>query len=490
MLSTVPLYNCSLATLLDAYQLTMAQLYWLMGLADVPAVFNLTFRRNPFKGGYALAGGLQAAIDLIRGFRFVQDDIDHLADLRGNDNRPIFRQDFLEYLLTLRLRCRIDAIPEGTAVFPNEPLVRVMGPLLQGQLLESPLLTLVNSQTLWTTLAARIVQAAQGRPVIEGGMRRAQGIDGALSAARCAYLGGFAATSNVLAARLFGIPLKGTVAHSFVMVQESELDAFQAMAEHMPNNCVFLADTFNTLEGVRHAVQVGQTLRHHGHEMIGVRLDSGDLAFLSQEARKILNQGGFEKAIIVASNDLDERLIASLLAQGARIDSFLVGTHYITAYGQPALGGVYKLAAVFKNGCWTPKVKLSEQRIKTSVPGVQQVRRYLGPDGSFIADQIFDVTDPDGPGEWTVNPEDELSRKRIPGTPRFCDLLTPIFDESGALVYRPPHIAEIRARVKDQLSQLHPGILRLDNPHSYPAGLSLHLHELRSRLVLGARGEA
>ena len=237
-------------------------------------------------------------------------------------------------------------IPEGTIVFPHEPLLRVHGPLLQAQLLETALLNIVNFQTLVATKAARVVLAARGEPVLEFGLRRAQGIDGALAASRAAYLGGCAATSNVLAGRLYGIPVRGTHAHSWVMCFDDELEAFRAYARAMPNNCVFLVDTYDTLDGVRHAIEVGQELRRQGHEMIGIRLDSGDLAWLSIEARRMLDEAGFPKATIVASNELDEQIIASLKDQGATIGVWGVGTRLVTAYDQPALGGVYKLAAI------------------------------------------------------------------------------------------------------------------------------------------------
>ncbi|MEO8270672.1 MAG: nicotinate phosphoribosyltransferase, partial [Aureliella sp.] len=369
--------NTSLSLLTDLYQLTMAYGYWKQGKAEQQAVFHLFFRSNPFQGGYAIAAGLGPVLDFVKSFRFFASDVEFLETLTGNDGQPLFEKAFLQYLAELHLALDIDAIPEGTLVFPHEPLLRVRGPILQCQLLETALLNIINFQSLIATKAARIVMSARGDAVLEFGLRRAQGIDGALAASRAAFIGGCAATSNVLAGKQFGIPVKGTHAHSWVMSFDTELEAFGAYAAAMPNNCVFLVDTYDTLDGVRHAITVGNWLRETGHEMVGIRLDSGDLAWLSIEARKLLDAAGLHDATIVASNDLDERLIASLKQQGATIGVWGVGTKLVTAYDQPALGGVYKLGAIEDvTGHWHPKIKLSEQWIKTSTPGIQQVRRY------------------------------------------------------------------------------------------------------------------
>ena len=275
------LYRPSLSLLTDLYQLTMACAYWKSGLAEREAAFHLFFRHNPFGGGFAVACGLAYVIDFIRSFRLSESDVEYLAGLRGDDDRPLFDGEFLAFLGRLRLTCDIDAVPEGTVVFAHEPLVRVCGPIIVCQLLETPLLNLINFQTLIATKAARVCYAAGEDPVLEFGLRRAQGVDGALAASRAAYIGGCAATSNVLAGKLFGIPVRGTHAHSWVMLFDSELEAFQAYAAAMPNNCVFLVDTYDTLEGVRRAVQVGRWLRDRGQRLLGIRLDSGDLAYLS-----------------------------------------------------------------------------------------------------------------------------------------------------------------------------------------------------------------
>src|SRR5580765_7038177 len=401
------------ALLTDLYQLTMAYGYWKSGRAEREAVFHLFFRKAPFRSGFTIAAGLEPVIDFLRTFQFTHEDLEFLGTLKGSDGQPLFDHRFLEYLRPLRFKCDLDAIPEGTVVFPQEPVLRVQGPILQCQLVESALLNFINFQSLIATKAARVCLAARGEPVLEFGLRRAQGVDGALSASRAAYIGGCASTSNVLAGKLYGIPVSGTHAHSWVMAFDDEREAFRAYAEAMPNNCVFLVDTYDTLEGVRRAVEVGQWLRKHGHEMLGIRLDSGDLAWLSIEARKILDAAGFPKAFIVASNDLDEQIIQSLKEQGAAITVWGVGTKLVTAYDDPALGGVYKLGAIRdEKGKWVYKLKLSEQSAKISPPGIQQVRRFRS-EKEFVGDGIFD-SERGALAEFTiVHPFDPIPRKQI-----------------------------------------------------------------------------
>ncbi|MEA2709767.1 MAG: nicotinate phosphoribosyltransferase [Phycisphaerales bacterium] len=483
--------NPSLALLTDLYQLTMAYGYWKTSMADREACFHVTFRNPPFGGGYAIACGLATAIDYLANLRFSDDDNAYLATLEGADGRPLFDRGFLNYLGELRFNLDIDAMPEGTAVFANEPLMRVKGPLLQAQIVETALLNVLNFQSLIATKAARVCEAARGDAVLEFGLRRAQGVDGAISAARAAYIGGCAATSNVLAGKRFGIPVRGTHAHSWVMSFDSELEAFQAYANALPNNCVFLVDTYDTLEGVRHAIEVGRRLRLRGHDLLGIRLDSGDLAYLSIEARKLLDAAGFPKAQILASNDLDEHLIADLKQQGATIAVWGVGTRLVTAYDQPALGGVYKLSALrdAADKQWRHEIKLSEQAAKISVPGILQVRRFKDSDGKFTADAIYDELTGIGGACTIVDPLDMTRRKTIdPGT-HHEDLLVPIFRD-GKIVYDPPPLAQMRQRTLDQLAALHPTVRRFNNPHRYPAGLEEKLFDLRTRLVLEARGIA
>jgi nicotinate phosphoribosyltransferase len=399
----------------------------------------------------------------------------------------LFDPEFLTYLRDFTFTCDIDAIPEGTAVFPNEPLLRVSGPIIQGQLVETALLNFINFQSLIATKAARICQATQGEPVLEFGLRRAQGIDGALAASRAAYIGGCTATSNLLAGQLFGIPVKGTHAHSWVMSFDGELESFQAYAEAMPNNCVFLVDTYDTLQGVQHAVEVGRWLKSQGREMVGIRLDSGDLAYLSIQARKLLDEGGFPEAVIIASNDLDEHIIASLKQQGAKIGFWGVGTKLVTAYDQPALGGVYKLAATRDRGAkeWTYKLKLSEQAIKVSTPGILQVRRFKR-DGEYVGDMIYNEEMNPGGSRTIVDPADLTRRKAIGADATAEDLLIPIF-RKGKLVYREPALLEIRAHVQEELKRLYGGTKRLLHPHEYPVGLEPKLHELKTQLIIKNR---
>jgi len=478
----------SRALLTDFYQLTMACGYWKSGRAEREAVFELFFRKAPFRCGFTVAAGLAPAIEFLQSFRFTDEDIAFLGAQNGDDGRPLFERGFQDYLRKLRFSCDVDAIPEGTAVFPNEPLLRIQGPILQCQLLETALLNLINFQSLIATKAARVCLATRGEPVLEFGLRRAQGVDGALAASRAAYIGGCAATSNVLAGKLFGIPVRGTHAHSWVMSFDDEREAFRAYAEAMPNNCLFLVDTYDTLEGVRRAVEMGGWLRERGHEMAGIRLDSGDLAWLSIEARKILDQAGFPKAVIIASNDLDEHIIQSLKEQGAMINVWGVGTRLVTAYDQPALGGVYKLGAIRgDDGRWSYKVKLSEQAAKVSTPGIHQVRRFRSGQ-EFVADGIYDV-EQGAPQVFTVvDPLDPTRRKHLAPEIAFEDLLVPVF-RRGQLVYSAPGLGEIRQRVQAQLAMFHAGVKRLVNPHQYPVGLELGLHELKTQLILRARRE-
>ena len=480
------LYRHSLALLTDLYQMTMAYSYWKSGIFDREAVFHLYFRENPFRGGFTVCAGLGYVVDYLKSFSFTDDDLEYLAGLRGNDGEPLFERGFLDYLSGLKLGCDVDAIPEGTVVFPHEPLLRVQGPILQGQVLETALLNLINFQTLIATKAARICSATRGEPVLEFGLRRSQGIDGGVTASRAAYLGGCAATSNLLAGKLFGIPVRGTHAHSWVMCFDSERQAFHEYAAALPNNCVFLVDTYDTLDGVHRAVETGKWLREQGHEMAGIRLDSGDLAYLSIEARKILDEAGFPDAAIVASNDLDERIISSLKEQGAMISVWGVGTRLATAHDQPALGGVYKLTAIRDpGGKWQYKIKLSEQAIKVSSPGILQVRRYAT-DGEYSGDVIYD--EPTGlGGEVTlVDPADMTRRKRIPADAPHTDLLVPVFRQ-GTLVYEAPTLEQSRERAQRELRHFHTGIKRFVHPHQYPVGLERRLHELKTRLILEAR---
>lgn len=478
-----------LALLTDLYQLTMCYGYWKLGRAEREAVFHLYFRKPPFGGGYAVTAGLNPALGIVERFAFTSSDLEYLSTLTGNDGKQLFEQTFLDYLAELRLTCDIDAMPEGTVAFGQEPIVRVRGPILQCQLLETLLLNMINFQTLIATKASRVCAAARGEPVIEFGLRRAHGIDGGVSASRAAYVGGCAATSNVLAGKLYGIPIRGTHAHSWVMAFDTEEEAFAGYARAMPNNCVFLVDTYDTLEGVRHAVAAGKDLRKQGHEMVGIRLDSGDLAYLSIEARKMLDESGFPNAAIMASNDLDERIIESLKFQGSRVNVWGVGTKLATAYEQPALGGVYKLGAIRdEHGQWQRKLKLSEQVAKTTIPGVLQVRRYETNDG-FIGDMIYDELLGTDDRKTIVDYEDTTRQKSMPAEAESSDVLAPAI-LGGQRVADAEPIEAVRERAVAQVAKLHPTIRRFLNSHEYPVGIELGLHELRDRMIREARGQA
>jgi nicotinate phosphoribosyltransferase len=481
------LYGSPLALLTDLYELTMAYGYWKLGMADIESVFHLSYRRQPFGGGFAVACGLHDVIEYLSDLRFDASDLEYLATLEGNDAKPLFDRGFLDYLAHFEFACDVDAIPEGTAVFPYEPLVRVTGPLPQAQVIETALLTLTNFPTLIATKAARVCIAAEGEPVLEFGLRRAQGIDGGVTASRAAHVGGCAATSNVLAGKLFGIPVRGTHAHSWVMAFGDELHAFEAYSRVMPNNCVFLVDTYNTLEGVRHAARVGQQLKEQGHQLAGIRLDSGDLAYFSIEARKILDDASLPDAAILASNDLDETIIQSLRQQGAKIAVWGVGTKLVTGHGDPALGGVYKLTALKNSsGKWEHKIKLSEQTAKTSIPGIRQVRRFRGRDGVFLADAMYDLGIGIEAAPTIIDPTDPLRQKAIPAGSPFEDVLVPIF-RRGSRVYQPPALEDVCRRAQAQLAALHPTIKRFINPHRYPAGLESRLFKLRAEMIEQAR---
>ncbi|MGI4823910.1 MAG: nicotinate phosphoribosyltransferase [Janthinobacterium lividum] len=484
------LYRPSLALLTDLYQLTMAYGYWKNNLHEREAVFHLYFRKAPFEGGYAVAAGLSLAVDYLQNLRFSEDDITYLASLTGSKGGRLFPDDFLAYLRKLEFTCDIDAVAEGTVVFGNEPLVCVKGPLLQAQLVETALLTIINFQTLIATKAARVRDAAGPEAtVLEFGLRRAQGPDGGLEAARAAYLGGADGTSNVLAGRLYGIPVRGTHAHSWVQAFGDETQAFAKYADAFPDDSTFLVDTYDTLEGVRHAIGVALQMRAQGHELGGIRLDSGDLAYLSKEARRLLDEAGLPNVRIVASNDLEENLITSLRQQGARIDVWAVGTQLVTAYNQPALGGVYKLAALRTPGSkgWDFTLKLSEQQAKTSIPGILQVRRYLDEHGQPRADMIYNVAaEPLPPSPTIIDPADSTRRRPTRPTAPFRDLLTPVLRQ-GRLVQPLPTLQESRVLAQQEVNNLDASIRRFLNPHIYPVGLEQSLQEFRTQLMLEKR---
>lgn len=452
----------------------MAYGYWKSGLYNRDSIFHLFFRKSPFKGNYAIASGLSLVIDYLQNLKFDPEDIHYLGRLRGANNLPLFDESFLNFLQRMEFSCDIEAIPEGTIVFPNQPLVRVKGPLLQAQLIETALLNFINFSTLISTKASRIVQAAQGDTILEFGLRRAQGVDGGLMASRASYIGGCHATSNVLAGQLYDIPVKGTHAHSWVMCFDDELTAFQEYAKSMPHNCIFLVDTYDTIEGVENAIKAGRELKENGHDLLGIRLDSGDLTGLSITARKMLDEAGFETTQIVASNDLDEFQIKKLKEQDAQIRVWGVGTRLATAYDQPALGGVYKLAAIKDlNGNWDYKIKLSEQSIKISNPGKLQVKRFSKNDQP-IGDLMINTLGKDNSNNLIQEKEEKVLNFNGASSE---ELLKPVF-KSGKLVYQNPDIHQMRQHcLAQQKKFMH------ISQNEYPYGLEEKLFQLKQQLI-------
>lgn len=466
--------------LTDLYQLTMAYGYWKLGMHEQEAVFHLLFRRNPFKGNFALSCGLQSVVDYLNNWHFQADDLAYLATLKNNHHERLFPQDFLDYLGTIKFNCDLDAIPEGTIVFPHEPLLRIQGPLLQCQLLESPLLNIINFQTLIATKAARVCHAAGDDQVIEFGLRRAQGPDGGVSASRAAYIGGCAATSNTLAGKLFDIPVRGTHAHSWVTAFASEIEAFDAYCDVMPYNGVLLVDTYNTIEGVKNAIKAGEKLRARGADLLAVRLDSGDMAALSIAARKLLDDAGFTSTQILASNSLDEYVIKDYKEQGAKISMWGVGTNLATAYDQPALDGVYKLSALKnKNGEWEYKLKLSEDAIKISNPGCHQVRRYFCNE-QYVTDVIFDINLGISDTPEFVLLDKGLPHKTLNDYDGSVDLLKPAF-RKGVCVLAPQSIHSLRTTSLENTRHFYH--TRQNMP--YAVGLEKKLFEKKQVLLLG-----
>ncbi|MFW6043458.1 MAG: nicotinate phosphoribosyltransferase [Marinilabiliaceae bacterium] len=482
-------YKNSMALLTDLYEITMAYGFWKNNMHKQQAAFNLFFRNNPFNGGFAISCGLDTLIDFLENFRFTESDLSYLSTLKGNDNKPLFEKSFLEFLGSMTFECDVDAIPEGTVVFPHEPLIRIKGPLLQCQLIESALLNFINFQTLIATKAARIGIAAKGDLIMEFGLRRAQGIDGSLSASRAAYIGGCNGTSNVLAGKKFGIPVLGTHAHSWVQAFDNELEAFEAFANTLPNNTIFLVDTYNTSKGIDNAIAITRKMEAKGYNITGIRIDSGDLAYFSQLARRKLNDAGLSHMKIVASNDLDEYIVNSLKQQEAEIDSWGIGTKLVTAFDQPALGGVYKLSAIKSNdGEWEDRIKLSEQSIKINIPGLQQVKRFYR-NGKMAGDMIYDErTDLSGPVRM-IDPADPTRTKMLNKEQLECeDLLKPVF-RNGENRFQKEKIQDIQKRTSDQINFLDKTIKRFINPHRYPVGIEEALYNRRLQLIFKYRKE-
>ncbi len=474
----------------DLYQLTMAQGYLESGSGSEEATFHMYFRDYPFKGGYAIACGMAQLAEILDSYAFSEEDVAYLASLDAPGGGKLFSARFLDYLRALKLDVTVDAVPEGTVVFPNEPLVRVQGSIMQCQMLETMLLNCVSFQTLIATKASRVCLAADGRPVTEFGLRRAQGT-GALWASRAAVVGGCASTSNVLAGKEFGLPVSGTHSHSWVMSFSDELTAFRAYAQAFPTNCSLLVDTYDVEQGVNNAITVAHEMRERGENLRSIRIDSGDLAWLAKRARAMLDEAGLEDVGIMLTNDLDEALVQSILDEGAPVDVWGVGTKLATAYDQPTLGGVYKLSAIKMPGqdAWEDRLKISESATKLTTPGVLDVRRYYHEDGRVAGDMVFDVNAaPDaGAEEVIVDPLDALRQKTLSGK-RYETLLRPLFVQ-GKSVLAPEDADALRAaaRAREGLAALDESQLRLMNPHTYPVGLERKLHERRQHLIARLR---
>ena len=469
----------NLTLLTDFYELTMGNGYLENGLADTVCCFDLYFRKVPDNGGFAVMCGLEQAINYIKKLSFTDEDIAYLRD------KKIFSEKFLDYLRNFKFSCDVWAIPEGTPVFPNEPLVIVKGPAIQAQLMETMLLLCINHQCLIATKAARIVKAADGRAVMEFGSRRAQGSDGAIYGARAAYIGGCAGTACTISDKEMGTPALGTMAHSWVQMFDSELDAFRAYAKCYPDACLLLVDTYNVLKsGIPNAIKVFNEPRAEGHEPAGIRIDSGDITYLSRKARKMLDDAGFPNAKICISNSLDEYIIEDILRQGACIDSFGVGERLITSRSEPVFGGVYKLTAVEKDGQIIPKIKLSENVTKITTPDFKELWRFYDKTtGKAIADLItcygeeVDDTKP-----YTIfDPEHPYKKKTVTDF-TAKKLLVQIFDK-GECVYESPSATEIRDFCREQIGTLWSEVTRFENPHEYYVDLSKKLWDKKNDLL-------
>ena len=469
----------NLTLLTDLYELTMMQGYY-ENPSDQIVVFDAFYRKNPCGGAYAVCAGLEQVIEYVRDLHFSPDDIDYLRSLH------IFNDDFLEYLRGFHFTGDIYAIPEGTVVFPREPLLKVVAPIMEAQLVETAILNMINHQSLIATKASRVVYAAKGDGIMEFGLRRAQGPDAGIYGARAAVIGGCSSTSNVLAGQMFGVPVSGTMAHSWVMTFDSEYDAFKAYAESYPDGTVLLVDTYDVLKsGVPNAIRTArEVLEPMGKKLIGIRLDSGDLAYLSKEARKMLDEAGLPDCMIVASNSLDEYTISSLNRQGAKIDSYGVGERLITSSSTPVFGAVYKLVAIQKDGKFIPKIKISETAEKITNPGIKEVYRVYDENGKAVADylavkgeQIRDLE----PVRY-VDPVNYWKNRSFVGC-RFKKLQVPVF-EKGKRIYDLPDIEEIRQYVKDQLeNEIWEEEQRFENAHTHYLDMSPAMFELKMSLL-------
>ena len=474
--------NINLTMLMDFYELTMANGYFENGMKDTITYFDMFFRRIPDGGGFAIMAGVEPLVEYLRDLSFDEEDIAFLRE------KNIFCEEFLEYLRNFKFSCDVWAVAEGTPIFPGEPIVTVRGPAIEAQLIETMVLLTINHQSLIATKANRIVRAAQGRPVMEFGSRRAQGYDGAIYGARAAYIGGCVGTACTISERDYGIPATGTMAHSWVQMFPTELDAFRAYAKIYPDSCSLLVDTYDVLKsGIPNAIKVfDEVLAPGGHRPKGIRIDSGDMTYLSKKARKMLDEAGYPDCKIIASNALDEYIIRDIIMQGAQIDIFGVGERLITSRSEPVFGGVYKLVGVEnENGEIIPKIKLSENIEKITTPGFKQLwRLFDNESGKAMADVISlheEVIDGNAPYEL-FDPEHIWKRKTIENfTPR--PLLEPIF-EKGKCVYKERTVEEIRNFRETSVEELWAEVCRFENPHKYYVDLSQNLWDIKNRLLV------
>ena len=473
--------NANLSMLCDFYELTMGNGYFVQGMQDRITYFDIFFRSVPDNGGYAIAAGLEQAIEYIQQLHFDEDDIAYLR------SRNMFDEGFFDYLRNFRFTGDIWAVPEGTPIFPREPIMTVRAPAIQAQLVETFLLLTLNHQSLIATKANRVVRAAKGRVVLEFGSRRAQGVDAAVDGARAAYIGGCKGTACTLTDQLYGVPAGGTMAHSWVQMFPSEYEAFKAYCETYPDNPTLLVDTYNTLRsGIPNAIRVfNEVLKPRGLTKCGIRLDSGDMTYLTRKARKMLDEAGWENCTITVSNSLDEYLIQDLWMQDAKIDAFGVGERLITAKSEPVFGCVYKLVAVEdKDGNVTPKIKISENVGKITTPHFKKLYRFYGRDtGKAIADYltVYDETVDDSKNLEIFDPDATWKRKEVYHF-EARELLVPIY-QKGKLVYKRPSVEEIKTYCAEQVDTLWDEVKRFDNPHNYYVDLSQKLYDIKTRLL-------
>ena len=475
----------------DLYELTMVAGYLVSSKASQRACFDLYYRQNPDDGGFCVFAGLESVIRYVNNLKIYPDDLDYLASL------GIFSEQTLGKLAEgIRFTGDIWAVPEGTLVFPHEPLIRVTGPIAEAQILETTLLAIVGHQTLIATKAARLKLATRSAPVVDFGTRRAHGVEAALYGARAAYIGGCEGTSNVRAGKLFGVPVRGTHAHSWVESFDKEVDSFRAFSEVFPDHCVLLVDTYEVTEGVRNAIRVAEEMRSRGKTLRGIRIDSGDLAYYSKVARDMLDQAGFHEVKILASSDLDEWLIETLRDQGARIDIWCVGTKLMTSYQTPALGVVYKLMAADRGDeKMIPKIKISQNPEKVTNPGVKKIVRFYNVKGHMMGDLLTEVDEPvpEGVSVTAHHPMYDYLKKTYKPPYYAREILVPIYRE-GKQVYEPPPLRQVRKHAEEEMESLEAETKRFINPHIYKVSLSDRLHHIKKTLLTahhfnGAKGK-